>query len=135
MPPERQPGHGHLEAKLTRERAAVLNHAYGFVSRGNRQGGLRHITGWIQGEADIDSAYRWFIEQMMAWESADAALALAQSYLSRLLEQRRDIEALKLINRCLLENAEFKPLPGDRAKALAAAKRQGNEELLRILMD
>ncbi|MFQ5981900.1 MAG: hypothetical protein ACE5KS_00855 [Woeseiaceae bacterium] len=133
IPPQREPDAEQLEADLTRKRTQVLNHAYGFVSRGNRQGGLQHIDQWIDQEVDSDAAYRWFFEEMLKWESTDAALFFAQDYLSRLLSQRRDVEALKLINRCLLENARFRPLPGDVAAAQAAADRQRNDELAEYL--
>ena len=85
LPPAREPGAEKLDTDLTRERTEVLNHAYGFVSRGNRQGGLQHIDAWISSEADTGGAYRWFFEQMLKWESTDAALFFAQTYLSWLL--------------------------------------------------
>jgi hypothetical protein len=135
LPPAREPGAEQLDAELTRERTKALNHAYGFVSRGNRAGGLQHIYRWIENEIDIDSAYRWFFEQMLKWESTEAALIFAQTYLSRLLKQRRDIEALKLMSRCLFENKRFKPLPEDRGAALAAAERQGNDDLIKHLKE
>jgi len=69
------------------------------------------------------------------WESTDAALFLAQMYLTRLLLAQRDVEALKLMSRCLLENKRFKPLAKDRGAALAAAERQGNEDLIKYLKE
>ena len=133
LPPAREPGVEQLQGEQTRERTKVLNHAYGFVSRGNRQGGLQHIYGWLEKDADADASCRWFFEQMLKWESTDAAIVFAQTYLSLLLTQRRDIEALKLIARCLLVDARFKPLAGDLGAALAAAERQGNDELYEYL--
>lgn len=124
-----------VDANLTRERTKVLNHAYGFVSRGNRQGGLQHIYDRIENEADADAAYRWFFEQMLKWESTEAALVFAQKFLARLLARQRDVEALKLISRCLLEDARFKPLPEQRSAALAAAERLGNDDLIEYLND
>ena len=135
IPPPREPDVEQLDAELTRERTKVLNHAYGFVSRGNRQGGLQHICQRIKDENDTDAAYRWFIDQMLKWESTEAALFLAQTYLTWLLTHERDVEALKLIGRCLLENAGFKPLPEDRGAALAVARRLGNDELIEYLND
>jgi hypothetical protein len=72
---------------------------------------------------------------MLKWESTEAALIFAQTYLSRLLKQRRDIEALKLMSRCLSENKRFKPLPEDRGAALAAAERHGNDDLITHLKE
>ena len=135
LPPARETDAEQLDAELTRERTKALNHAYGFVSRGNRAGGLRHIYRWIENEIYIDAAYRWFFEQMLKWESTEAALVFAQTYLSRLLKQRREKEALKLMNRCLFENKRFKPLPEDMGAALAAAERQGNDDLIKHLKE
>ncbi len=64
---------------------------------------------------------------------AEAALIFAKTYLSLLLKQRRDIEALKLIARCLLVDACFEPRDEDRGAAMAAAERQGNEALYEFL--
>jgi len=133
LPPAREPGAARLQADELRERSKVLNHAYGFFSRGNRQGGLQHLYGWLEKEADPDAACRWFFEQMMKWESTEAALIFAKTYLSLLLKQRRDIEALKLIARCLLVDACFEPRDEDRGAAMAAAERQGNEALYEYL--
>jgi len=133
LPPPREPDAEQVGADLVRERTRVLNHAYGFVSRGNRKGGLQHIYDWIANEADLDAAYRWFFEQMMKWESKEGALLFAQQYLSNLLERGRDVEALKLIGRCRLEEPRFKPAPELIEAALAAAERQHNDELLDYL--
>lgn len=133
IPAPLEPDAEQIDADLTHERTKVLNHAYGFVSRDNRQGGLQHIEDWIGREADIDAAYLWFFGQMLKWESKDAALFFAQRYLARLLEQERDIEALKLIGRCRLEDERFKPVPELKEAALAAAVRQGNSELCEYL--
>ncbi len=99
----------------------------------NPAGGLKHLYGWIEKEADPDGACRWFFEQMLKWESSDAAIDFAQTYLSLLLIQRRDIEALKLIARCLLVDARFKPRSTDIPAASAAAERQGNNEIYEYL--
>ncbi len=133
LPRAREPSAEQLDANLMRERTRVLNHAYGFVSRSNRLGGLQHIDAWIENEADIGAAYRWFFEQMLKWESTEAAIIFAQTYLSWLLKQRRDIEALKLIARSLLVEERFKPLPEDMGAARAAAERLGNDELYEYL--
>jgi hypothetical protein len=133
MPAAREPDAEKLDADLTHERTRVLNHAYGFVSRGNRQGGLQHLNDWIENEVDADEAYRWFFEQMLKWESNEAALFFAQNYVSWLLSHCRDVQVLKLIARCRLEDARFKPLAEDRSAARAAAERQGNDELYNYL--
>lgn len=133
MPPQREPAAEELDAQLTRERSGVLNHAYGFISRGNREGGLKHIFKWIENESNTDDAYRWFFSEMLKWESKEGALVLAQRYINWLLPEGRDTDALKLISRSLLENPRFRPLPEDMGAALAAAERLGNDELCEYL--
>ena len=135
LPLAREPDAEQLDAELTRDRTKALNHAYGFVSRGNREGGLQHLYRRVENEIDIDAAYRWFFVQMLKWEPTDTALFFAQTYLTRLLLEQRDVEALKLMSRCLLENKRFKPLAKDRDAALAAAERQGNEDLIKYLKE
>jgi hypothetical protein len=125
-----EPDEQWLDDALTRERTKVLNHAYGFISRDNRQGGLQHIYRRIEGEADPDGAWRWFFEQMLNWESKEPALYYAHAYLGRLLAQRRDVEALKVIRRCLLEDPAFKPLRENRDAALEVAVRLRDADLV-----
>jgi putative membrane protein insertion efficiency factor len=126
--PLRKTGAQEPDTDLLRERTKVLNHAYGFISRGNRRGGLQHLCDRIGKEADVGEAYRWFFEQILTWEPNEAALDFAQEYLRWLLSKRRDVEALKLIGRCRLENGHFMPRADLRATALAVAERLGNDE-------
>ena len=128
-----EPGAEQLEARLTNERTAVLNHAYGLVSRGNREGGLGHVFDWIDRDPDPDGAWRWFFEQMLRWEVTDAALLFGQQYLGRLLGSGDQVAAVKLIARCRLENEAFRPLPDDREPARQAAEQCGNADLARTL--
>lgn len=117
----------------TRARSRVLNHAYGFFSRDNRAGALAHIQAAIQNDDDVDGACRWYFNEMLKWESKEAALMLGQSYLTRLLGEQRDVEAVKLISRCLIENPLFRPLANDLDAALAAAARLNRDDLMRAL--
>jgi hypothetical protein len=118
---------------LTRSRQRVLNHAYGFFSRGNRGGAMAHIQSAIQNESDIDGAYHWYFDEMLKWESKDGALLLAQANLTRLLDEQRDVEVVKLISRCLLENPGFRPLSSDLDAALDAAARLDRDDLAKAL--
>jgi len=114
---------------LARERTSVLNHAYGFVSRGNRAGGLEHIYTWLQEDPDPDDAWPWFFEQMLKWEQSEHALFFAQRFLSRLLAVNEPVKATKLMLRCRLANPEFRPAREDLPAAIVAAERCGNAEL------
>ncbi len=118
---------------LDHEREKVANHAYGFISRGNRQGGFTHIRQWLEKEAVVEEAYLWFFHEMLKWESSDPALFFAQEYLGQLLKWRMENEALKLIARCLHENARWRPLPENRDEAHDLAARHGREDLIKLL--
>ncbi len=120
-------------AGLARRRTGVLNHAYGFVSRGNRDGGLEHIYQWLVRDPDPDAAWPWFLEQMLRWDDSYPALLLAQQYLGRLLDNGEQIAAVKLMLRCRLVDETFRPLRADQEKAIEAAKACDNPELAAAL--
>jgi len=122
-----------LDARLERHREKVLNHAYGFVSRGNRAGGLAHIDDWIRQDPDPERAWPWFLEQMLKWESSDHALFFAQRYLDRLLAAGEDLKAVKLMLRGRLLNPEFRPTAQYLDAAIEAAHTCDNDELAQAL--
>jgi hypothetical protein len=122
-----------LRKGLARRRTDVLNHAYGFVSRGNRDGGLEHIYQWLIRDPDPDRAWPWFLEQMLRWEDSYPALLLAQQYLGRLLDNGEKVGAAKLMLRCRLVDETFRPLTADLAKAIEAAKACDNPDLAEAL--
>ena len=118
-----------LRRGLARKRTQVQNHAYGLVSRGNLDGGLEHIYGWLADDPDPDEAWRWYFEQMLRWEDPYPGLLLAQQYLGRLLETGDRVGAVKLMLRCRLADESFRPLSADLPRAIAAAEACGNPEL------
>lgn len=118
---------------LQKERRAVLDHAYGFISRGNRAGGFKHIEAWLQKDPDPRSGWEWIFQQMLRWENKDPALRFAQSYLHQLLRDGDRVSATKVMLRCQLENERFVPLPDDMALAIEAAEASGNQELAGFL--
>jgi hypothetical protein len=128
-----EPDQKAVDEHLRKERMSVLNHAYGFISRDNRAGGLRHIRNWLEQDPEPDGAWSWFFDQMLRWEIKEPALVFAQTYLSRLLHNEEYAVAVKVMTRCRHVRESFKPLPDDRELALAAAQHCGNEELARSL--
>jgi hypothetical protein len=123
-----------VAADLDAERTKVLNHAYGFVSRDNRSGGLAHIYGWLKNDDPVPlQGWAWFQEQMFRWERNEASLFYAQQYIKRLLIDEQDVAAVKLIMRCRLVNESFKPLAEDMPRAINAARACNNEELAAVL--
>ncbi len=130
IPAASEPTAGDIAKDLDNERHKVVNHAYGFISRGNREGGFAHIHQWLTKEAARDEAYEWFFREMLKWETSEPALFFAQEFLGHLLRWRMDNEALKLISRCLHENARWRPRREDRAEVHELAERHGREDLL-----
>ncbi|MGI9262689.1 MAG: hypothetical protein ACR2QR_11670 [Woeseiaceae bacterium] len=116
--------------ELTDERQKIANHAYGFISRGNREGGFKHIRQWIESDPDPDDAVGWFFNEMMRWEEKDAALFFGQECLSHFLHHEEDAAALKLMGRCLHENPAWKPKAEDRPHAVALAEKYQRDDLL-----
>jgi hypothetical protein len=114
-------------------RRGVLTHAYGFFVRDNRTGAMAHIQDALSREAHDDEAWRWYLGEMFKWESKDGALMLGQRYLHRLLEEGRDVEAVKLMSRCLLADPRFRPLPDDRDAAHDLLERRGRSDLERAM--
>ena len=122
-----------IRGDLEVARLAVLTHAYGFISRNNREGGFRCITEWIEKESDIVAAWAWFFDKMMRWEQKQHALFFAQQYIHDMLQHGETIPALKVIMRCRLVNEQFHPLREDLPAAIEAAESTGNSELATVL--
>lgn len=120
-------------AHLDKQRTTVLNHAYGFVSRGNRDSGFNHIVDWIEKDPDPGGAWGWFFEQMLGWEQTDQALFFAQRYLADVLAHDEKVRAVKIMLRCRLINADFRPKAEDMDAAIDAAEQCGNNELAESL--
>ena len=122
------------EQQLEKGRVAALNHAYGFASRNNVDGALRHIRQWIAKEDPYPGdAWPWFFSAMLKWENSYPALKLAQDYLDLLLSDGDVPGAIKLMLRCKHVNDDFRPHAASRDAALAAAESAGNGELVEWL--
>jgi hypothetical protein len=115
------------------QRTAVLNHAYGIVSRGNRAQGLEHIYKTLADDPNDEAGWAWFFENMLRWENPEAALAFAQQYVHELLSYGENVKAVKIMMRCRMVNPAFRPLLEDLDLAAAAAEECHNEELASFL--
>jgi phosphate starvation-inducible membrane PsiE len=118
---------------LIKARTTALDHAYGFISRGNRAGGFKHIEQWLRQDPDPRSGWEWMFQQMLRWENNDPALTFGQSYLHQLLHNGERVAAVKVMLRCRLENERFIPLPEDMTLAIEAAEESGNQDLAGFL--
>ena len=118
---------------IENSRVLSLSHAYGFISRDNRQGGFKHIFAEIERDPYPLAAWQWYFERMLTWEQKQHALFFAQHCIRDMLANNETIPALKMINRCLLLNEQFTPFREDLPAAIAAAERCGNIELAAVL--
>lgn len=122
-----------LAAAIERTRTTALNHAYGFVSRDNREGGFRHLFDEIGRDPDPAGAWDWYLYRMLGWEQKNHALFFAQHYVRDALRHGEEKRALKMTMRCLHEDETFRPFSEDRAMLAEAARRAGNAELAKVL--
>ncbi len=116
--------------ELTAGRCKVADHAYGFISRGNREGGFKHIRQSIAADPDPDAAVQWFFDEMLRWESKDAALFFGQECLAHFLHHDQKARALKLMSRCIHENPAWRPRVEDRQAAIELAEKYSRDDLL-----
>lgn len=118
---------------IEKSRVAALGHAYGFISRDNREGGFQHLFSEIKKDPDPVAAWKWYFDKMLGWEQQQHALFFAQHYIHDMLAHGERIPALKVIMRCRLIDEYFKPAPDDIPVAIQAAESSGNSELAAVL--
>ncbi len=122
-----------IEHDIEKTRAHALNHAYGFVSRDNRDGGFRHLFEQIEKDPDPAAAWAWYFGHMLAWENEIHALFFAQHYLHDMLHYGEHVAAVKLIQRCRLVDEKWKPQREDLPAAIEAAESIGHNDLAAVL--
>jgi len=122
-----------VSSGIEKERVAALSHAYGFISRDNRESGFRHIFAEIERDPDPLRAWQWYFERMLTWDEKQHSLFFAQHCVRDMLANDETIPALKMIMRCRLLNEQFTPFREDIPAAIVAAERCGNIELAAVL--
>lgn len=133
IPDAAEPGEDERAADVVKSRTAVLGHAYGFISRDNREGGFDHIVNAIANDPDPKAAWAWYFDRMLGWENRQHALFFAQHYVRDALQHGEQVAALKAIMRCRLVDEGFRPFPDDVPAAIAAAEATRNTELAAVL--
>ena len=133
IPDAVEPTEREILSDVEKSRVAALAHAYGFISRDNREGGFKHIIGEIEKDPDPAAAWAWYFDKMLGWEERNHVLFFAQHYVRDALRHGEDIAVVKTITRSRTVNERFKPFPEDIPAAIAAAERTGNKELAAVL--
>ncbi len=110
------------------QRLAALNLAYSFMSRGGTDNGIKHIEQSIRDEGADLHAWPWYFERMTRWENPLYALRFGQRAIHELLAANEQVAAAKLILRCRMLDASFRPLKEDLDAAEAALRATNNIE-------
>lgn len=133
VPDAVEPTEKEILTDIEKNRVGVLAHAYGFISRDNRKGGLSHIMSEIGKDPDPSGAWAWYFDRMLGWEDQNHALFFAQHYVRDALRHGEDVAAVKTIMRGRAVSERFRPFTEDVPAAIAAAERTGNTELAAVL--
>jgi hypothetical protein len=133
IPEALEPGESRSAGELQKLRESVLAHAYGFISRNNREGGFRHLFRAIEEDPDPAAAWDWYLKSMFLWENKVHALFFAQHYIRDALAHNEDVRAVKVALRCYRENEQFRPLRENVPALVEVAERTGNAELAEVL--
>ena len=89
----------------------VATHAYGFISRGNRAGGMKHIRDYLDAGGHDSEALRWFYNELCSWDIEGPALEISNVYLASLLARGENHTALKVAYACLERDHRYRPPP------------------------
>ncbi len=133
IPDALEPDANATAGELIKLREAVLAHAYGFISRDNREGGFRHLFRAIDDDPDPAAAWDWYLQSMLRWENKAHALFFAQHYIREALARNEDVRAVKAALRCCHENRQFRPFRENVPALIRAAERTGNAGLAEVL--
>jgi putative membrane protein insertion efficiency factor len=116
-----------------KKREQVLNHAYGIISRGNRDGGFAVLAKYATAEPTPVAAEVWFFHEMLRWKLGDVPLYYAQRLLGDLLDAGEEVAAMKICLRCLQQNPAFRPNLDDVPRLRAVALKLGNSDVANAL--
>ena len=133
IPDALEPDEATLAGNLEATRSGTLAHAYGFITRNNREGGFKHIMTEIERDPDPAGAWLWYFDKMQRWEENQHALFFAQHMIRDMLQHGETVPALKLVMRCRLQNEQFRPFREEIPALLEAAESGGNTELAAVL--
>jgi hypothetical protein len=105
-----------------REWQRALDQAYASIRSGFVEQGYNTIKRLLATEDDSLDVYQWLFNRMLDWQENKYALDLAKRFAARLLEQKRDREALELVVQCRKLSPTF-DLPSDVVAPLSAYAR------------
>ncbi len=119
----------HAEEDRKRAWAAAVDRAYASIRSGFVEQGYNTLKQLIAGERDSLEVYQWVFNRMLDWQEQKFALDLAQRFVVRLVEEKREPAALDLIQQCRRLSPSFEVPPGIAAKLSAYARTVGRPKL------
>ncbi|MFK8051627.1 MAG: hypothetical protein AB8F65_01545 [Woeseiaceae bacterium] len=104
--------------RVLAERRTALDQSYPMFSRGNPAGGMQRLKHYLDSfEEEDPTAWQWFIDEMLIWESPEPGLQLARNYFSRLAADDDRQAAKTLLTACRQVSSDFDVHPKDRSYA------------------
>jgi hypothetical protein len=92
----------------------ALDRAYASIRSGFVDKGYATVKELISSERDSLEIYQWAFNRMLGWQEPRHALELARRFIPRLVEEKRQQNALELIDQCRRLSPKF-PIPPEAA--------------------
>jgi hypothetical protein len=112
-----------------REWHRALDQAYASIRSGFVEQGYNTIKRLIASEGDSLDVYHWVFNRMLDWQEQKFALDLAKRFVVRLVEEKRERDALDLIVQCRRLSPTFEVPPEVAGPVSAYARAIGRPRL------
>jgi hypothetical protein len=119
----------HSEDDRRRAWTSAVDRAYASIRSGFVDQGYGTLKQLIAGEGDSLEIYQWVFNRMLDWREHKFALDLAQRFVVRLVEEKRDQAALDLIQQCRRLSPTFEVPPAAAAQLSGYARAVGRPKL------
>jgi hypothetical protein len=119
----------HSEDDRRRAWHSAVDRAYASIRSGFVDQGYGTLKQLIAGEGDSLEIYQWVFNRMLDWREHKFALDLAQRFVVRLVEEKREPAALDLIQQCRRLSPTFEVPPAAAAHLSAYARALGRPKL------
>ncbi|MCP5144089.1 MAG: hypothetical protein H6978_04625 [Gammaproteobacteria bacterium] len=115
----------HIDDSVDRNRRFYLDQAYAALRSGNLTQGYAPVRELLRIENESLDVLQWLFDHMLGWNDPTHAMVVAERYIERLIEERRQGSALDLLRRCRRIAPDFQPSPESLAVLLEFARTNG----------
>jgi hypothetical protein len=119
----------HAEDDRLRAWRSAVDRAYASIRSGFVDQGYTTLKQLIATEHDSLEVYQWVFNRMLDWQEQKFALDLAQRFVVRLVEEKRNSAALDLIQQCRRLSPTFEVPPEIAAELSAYSRAVGRPKL------